>query len=164
MNKELRVKIYKYSVNQVTPRGKHINVFEKVIQSEMSYLELSDYISDKYIGFTINIEEVKEIETIGSTNKRTYMSYEKMHEHCMKLDFRLDYSKDEEFMKLIEMDRNLYDLKQKFSSRVYNEIKEDPKYKGIIEKTIKVELTRGGYDKVTLSGEVMLKDLNLVQE
>ena len=62
------------------------------------------------------------------------MSYEKMYEHYMKLDFRLDYSKDEEFMKLIEMDRNLYDLKQKFSSRVYNEIKEDPKYKGIIEK------------------------------
>ena len=56
----------------------------------------------------------------------------------MKLDFRLDYSKDEEFMKLIEIDRNLYDLKQKFSSRVYNEIKEDPKYKWIIEKTIKV--------------------------
>ena len=92
------------------------------------------------------------------------MSYEKMYEHYMKLDFRLDYSKDEEFMKLIEMDRNLYDLKQKFSSRVYNEIKEDPKYKGIAEKAIKVELTRGGYDKVTLSGEVMLKDLNLVQE
>ena len=158
------MKVYRYSVNQVTPRGKHINVFEKVIQSEMSYLELSDYISDKYTGFTINIEEVKEIETIGSTNKRTYMSYEKMYEHCMKLDFRLDYSKDEEFMKLIEMDRNLYDLKQKFSSRVYNEIKEDHKYKGIREKTIKVELTRGGYDKVTLSGEVMLKDLNLVQE
>ena len=158
------MKVYKYSVRQVTSRGKHINVFEKVIQSEMSYLELSDYISDKYTGFTVNVEEVKEIETIGSTNKRTYMSYEKMYEHCMKLDFRLDYSKDEEFMKLIEMDRNLYDLKQKFSSRVYNEIKEDPKYKGIIEKTVKVELTRGGYDKVTLSGEVMLKDLKLVQE
>ena len=158
------MKVYRYSVNQVTPRGKHINVFEKVIQSEMSYLELSDYISDKYTGFTINIEEVKEIETIGSTNKRTYMSYEKMYEHRMKLDFRLDYSKDKEFMKLIEMDRNLYDLKQKFSSRVYNEIKEDHKYKGITEKTIKVELTRGGYDKVTLIGEVMLKDLKLVQE
>ena len=158
------MKVYKYSVNQITPRGKHISVFEKVIQSEMSYLELSDYLAGKYTGFTVNVEEVKEIETIGSTNKRTYMSYEKMYEHCMKLDFRLDYSKDEEFMKLIEMDRNLYDLKQKFSSRVYNEIKEDPKYKGIIEKTIKVELTRGGYDKVTLSGEVMLKDLKLVQE
>ena len=158
------MKVYKYSVNQVTLRGKHINVFEKVIQSEMSYLELSDYISDKYTGFTVNVKEVKEIETIGSTNKRTYVSYEKMYEQCMKLDFRLDYSKDEEFIKLIEMDRNLYDLKQKFSSRVYDEVKEDPKYKGIIEKTIKVELTRGGYDKVTLSGEVMLKDLKLVQE
>ena len=158
------MKVYKYSVNQVTPRGKHLNVFEKVVQSEMSYLELSDYLVDKYTGFTVNVEEVKEIETIGSTNKRTYMSYEKMHEHYMKLDFRLDYSKDEEFMKLIEMDRNLYDLKQKFSSRVYNEIKEDHKYKGIKEKTIKVELTQGGYDKVTLSGEIMLKDLKLVQE
>ena len=82
----------------------------------------------------------------------------------MKLDFRLDYSDDEDFKKLIEMDRNLYDLKQKFSSRVYNEIKEDPKYIGIREKTIKVELTQGGYDKITLSGEVMLKDLKLVQE
>lgn len=158
------MKVYKYSVRQVTSRGKHINVFEKVIQSEMSYLELSDYLADKYTGFTVNTEEVKAIDTIGSTTKRTYMSYERMHEHCMKLDFRLDYSKDEEFMKLIEMDRNLYDLKQKFSSRVYNEIKEDPKYKGIKEKAIKVELTRGGYDKVTLSGEVMLKDLKLVQE
>ena len=157
------MKVYKYTVSQITPRGKHINVFEKVIQSEMSHIELSDYLSDKYIGFVVSVEEIKEIETIGSTSKKTYMSYEKMHEHCMKLDFRLDYSKDEEFMKLIEMDRNLYDLKQKFSSRVYNEIKEDPKYKGIIEKTIKVELTRGGYDKVTLSGEVMLKDLKLVQ-
>ena len=158
------MKVYRYSVNQVTPRGKHINVFEKVIQSEMSHIELSDYLSDKYTGFVVSVEEIKEIETIGSTNKRTYMSYEKMYEHYMKLDFRLDYSKDEEFMKLIEMDRNLYDLKQKFSSRVYNEVKEDPKYIGIREKTIKVELTRGGYDKVTLSGEVMLKDLNLVQE
>lgn len=158
------MKVYKYSVCQVTSRGKHINVFEKVVQSEMSYLELSDYISDKYTGFTVNIEEVKEIETIGSTNKRTYVSYEKMYEHRMNLDFRLDYSKDEEFIKLIEMDRNLYDLKQKFSSRVYDEVKEDPKYKGIREKAIKVELTRGGYDKVTLSGEVMLKDLKLVQE
>ena len=158
------MKVYKYTVSQITPRGKHINVFEKVIQSEMSHIELSDYLVDKYTGFTVNVEEVKEIETIGSTNKRTYMSYEKMYEHCMKLDFRLDYSKDEEFMKLIEMDRNLCDLKQKFSSRVYNEIKEDNKYKGIIEKTIKVELTRSGYDKVTLSGEVMLKDLKLVQE
>ena len=158
------MKVYKYSVNQITTRGKHINVFEKVIQSEMSYLELNDYISDKYTGFTVNVEEIKEIETIGSTNKRTYMSYEKMYEHCMKMDFRLDYSKDEEFIKLIELDRNLYDLKQKFTSRVYNEIKEDHKYKGIREKAIKVELTRGGYDKVTLSGEVMLKDLKLVQE
>ena len=158
------MKVYKYTVSQVTPRGKHINVFEKVAQSEMSYIELSDYLSDKYTGFTVNVEEVKEIETIGSTSKRTYMSYEKMYEQYMKLDFRLDYSKDEEFIKLIEIDRNLYDLKQKFTSRVYNEIKEDHKYKGIIEKTIKVELTRGGYDKVTLSGEVMLKDLKLVQE
>ena len=157
------MKVYKYSVYQVTSRGKHISVFEKVIQSEMSYLELSDYLAGKYTGFTVNVEEVKEIETIGSTNKRTYMSYEKMHEHYMKLDFRLDYSKDEEFMKLIEMDRNLYDLKQKFSSRVYNEIKEDHKYKGIREKAIKVELL-SGRDNVTLSGEVMLKDLNLVQE
>ena len=158
------MKVYKYKVNQITPRGKHINVFEKVVQSEMSYSELSDYLVDKYTGFTVYVEEVKEIETIGSTNKRTYMSYEKMYEHYMKLDFRLDYSKDEEFMKLIEMDRNLIDLKQKFSSRVYNEVKEDPKYKGIIEKAIKVELIQGGYDKVTLSGEVMLKDLKLVQE
>ena len=158
------MKVYKYTVSQITPRGKHINVFEKVIQSEMSYLELSDYISDKYTGFTVNVEEVKEIETIGSTNKRTYMSYEKMHEHCMKLDFRLDYSKDEEFRKLIEMDRNLCDLKQKFISRVYNEVNEDHKYKGIKEKTIKVELTQGGYNKITLSGEVMLKDLKLVQK
>lgn len=158
------MKVYRYSVNQVTPRGKHINVFEKVIQSEMSYLELSDYLAGKYTGFTVNVEEVKEIETIGSTNKRTYMSYEKMYEHYMKLDFRLDYSKDEEFIKLIELDRNLRDLKQKFTSRVYNEVNEDPKYKGIREKTIKVELTQGGYDKVTLSGEVMLKDLKLVQE
>ena len=157
------MKVYRYSVNQVTPRGKHINVFEKVIQSEMSYLELSDYLAGKYTGFTVNAEEVKEIETIGSTNKRTYMSYEKMYEHCMKLDFRLDYSNDEDFRKLIEMDRNLCDLKQKFTSRVYNEVIEDPKYKGIIEKTIKVELTRG-CDRVTLSGEVMLKDLKLVQE
>ena len=158
------MKVYKYSVNQITPRRKHINVFEKVVQSEMSYSELSDYLVDKYTGFTVNVEEIKEIETIGSTSKRTYMSYEKMYEHCMKLDFRLDYSKDEEFMKLIEMNRNLIDLKQKFSSRVYNEVIEDPKYKGIKEKSIKVELERGGYDKVTLSGEVMLKDLKLVQE
>ena len=50
------MKVYKYTVSQVTPRGKHINVFEKVIQSEMSYLELSDYISDKYTGFTVNVE------------------------------------------------------------------------------------------------------------
>ena len=158
------MKVYKYSVNQVTPRGKHINVFEKVIQSEMSYLKLSDYLTDKYTGFTVNVEEVKEIETIVSTNERTYMSYEKMYEHCIKLDFRLDYSKDEDFIKLIELNRNLCDLKQKFISRVYDEVKEDPKYKGIREKTIKVELTQNGYDKITLSGEVMLKDLKLVQE
>ena len=158
------MKVQKYSVNQITPRGKHINVFEKVIQSEMSCIELSDYLSDKYTGFVVSVEEIKEIETIGSTSKRTYMSYEKMYEHHMKLDFRLDYSKDEEFIKLIEMDRNLCDLKQKFISKVYNEVIEGPKYKGIREKTIKVELTRGGYDKVTLSGEVMLKDLKLVQE
>ena len=157
------MKVYRYSVNQVTLRGKHINVFEKVIQSEMSYLELSDYLADKYTGFTVNVEEVKEIETIGSTNKRTYMSYEKMYEHCMKLDFSLNYSKDEEFRKLIELNKNLIDLKQKFSSRVYNEVIEDLKYKGIREKAIKVELTRGG-NNVTLSGEVMLKDLKLVQE
>ena len=82
----------------------------------------------------------------------------------MKLDFRLDYSNDEDFIKLIELDRNLRDLKQKFTSKVYNEVIEDPKYKGIREKAIKVELTQGGYDKITLSGEVMLKDLKLVQE
>ena len=160
------MKVYKYSVQQVTPRGKHINVFEKVVQSEISYLELSDYLVDKYTGFTVNVEEVKEIETIGSTNKRTYISYEKMYEHCMKLDFRLDYSNDEDFRKLIELNRNLYDLKQEFTSRVYNEVKEDLKYKGIREKAIKVELTGSynGYANVTLSGEVMLKDLKLVQE
>ena len=157
------MKVYKYSVNQITTRGKHINVFEKVIQSEMSYLELSDYLVDKYTGFTVNVEEVKEIETIGSTNKRTYMSYEKMYEHCMQLDFRLEYSKDEEFMKLIELNRELIKLKEKFSSRVYNEVKEDLKYKGIREKAIKVELL-SGRDNVTLSGEVMLKDLKLTQE
>ena len=157
------MKVYKYKVNQITPRGKHINVFEKVVQSEMSYSELSGYLVDKYTGFTVYVEEVKEIETIGSTNKRTYMSYEKMYEHYMKLDFRLDYSKDEEFMKLTELDKNLIDFKQKFSSRVYNEIKEDPKYKGLREKTIKVELLSGS-GRVTLSGEVMLKDLKLVQE
>lgn len=73
------MKVYKYTVSQVTPRGKHINVFEKVIQSEMSYLELSDYLSDKYTGFVVSVEEIKEIETIGSTSKKTYMSYEKMY-------------------------------------------------------------------------------------
>ena len=73
------MKVYKYSVNQITIRGKHINVFEKVIQSEMSYLELSDYLVSKYTGFTVNVEEVKEIETIGSTTKRIYVSYEKMY-------------------------------------------------------------------------------------
>ena len=158
------MKVYKYTVSQVTSRGKHINVFEKVIQSEMSHIELSDYLSDKYTGFVVSVEEIKEIETIGSTSKKTYMSYEKMYEHCIDLNFNLDYSKDDEFIKLIELNRDLIKLKQKFSSRVYNEVKEDPKYIGIREKTIKVELTRGGYDKVTLSGEVMLKDLNLVQE
>lgn len=156
------MKVYKYSVSQVTPRGKHINVFEKVVQSEMSYIELSDYLADKYTGFTVNVEEVKEIETIRSTDKRTYMSYEKMYEHYMQLDFRLDYSNDEDFRKLIELDRNLCDLKQKFISKVYNEVIEDPKYKGIREKAIKVELIHGVYDKVTLSGEVMLKDLKLI--
>ena len=160
------MKVYKYSVNQVTPRGKHLNVFEKVIQSEMSYLELSDYLVDKYTGFTVNVEEVKEIETIGSTDKRTYMSYEKMYEHYMQLDFRLDYSNDADFRKLIEMNKNLIDFKQKFSSRVYNEVKEDPKYIGIREKVIKVDLLNSymGYANVTLRGEVMLKDLKLVQE
>lgn len=69
------MKVYKYTVSQVTPRGKHINVFEKVIQSEMSYIELSDYLSDKYTGFVVSVEEIKEIETIGSTSKKTYMSY-----------------------------------------------------------------------------------------
>ncbi len=158
------MKVYKYTVSQVTPRGKHINVFEKVAQSEMSYIELSDYLSDKYTGFVVSVEEINEIETIGSTTKRTYMSYEKMYEHCMKLDFRLDYSNDEDFRELIELNKNLCDLKQKFISKVYNEVIEDTKYKGIREKTIKVELTQGGYDKVTLNGEVMLKDLKLVQE
>jgi hypothetical protein len=157
------MKVYKYSVHQITPRGKHINVFEKVVQSEMSYIELSDYLADKYTGFTVNVEEVKELETIGSTNKRTYMSYEKMYKHCMKLSFNLDYSKDEEFIKLIELNRELIEFKQKFTSRVYNEVKEDLKYKGIREKAITVELL-SGRDKVTLSGEVMLKDLKLVQE
>lgn len=156
------MKVYKYTVSQITPRGKHINVFEKVVQSEMSYMELSDYFSDKYTGFVVSVEEIKDIETIGSTSKKTYMSYEKMYEHCMKLDFRLDYSKDEEFKRLIQLDRNLCDLKQKFISRVYNEVIEDTKYKGIREKTIKVEFNQGGYDKITLSGEVMLKDLKLV--
>lgn len=152
------MKVYKYSVNQVTPRGKHKNVFDKVIQSEMSYLELSDYLADKYIGFSVSVEEVKEIETIGSTNKRTYISYEKLYEHCMK--------KDEEFTKLIELNKNLGDLKQKFTSRAYNEVKEDSKYKEIGEKAIKVELTGSytGYANVNLSGEIMLKDLKLVQK
>ena len=77
------------------------------------------------------------------------------------MNFNLDYSKDDEFIKLIELNRDLIKLKEKFSSRVYNEVKEDPKYKGIIEKSIKVELMIGGYDKVTLSGNVRLKDLNL---
>ena len=153
--------VYKYTVSQVTPRGKHINVFEKVAQSEMSYIELSDYLSDKYTGFVVSVEEIKEIETIGSTSKRTYMSYEKMYEHCIDLNFNLDYSKDDEFIKLIELNRDLIKLKEKFSSKVYDEIKEDNRYKGIREKSIKVELMIGGYDKVTLSGNVRLKDLNL---
>ena len=155
------MKVYKYTVNQVTPRGKHINVFEKVVQSEMPYQELCIYLSDKYTGFTVFVEEIKEIETIGSTSKRTYMSYEHMYEHCMDLNFNLDYSKDDEFIKLIELNRDLIKLKEKFSSKVYDEIKEDHRYKGISEKAIKVELMKGGYDKVTLSGKVMLKDLNL---
>lgn len=66
------MKVYKYTVNQVTQRGKHINVFEKVVQSEMSYIELSDYLSDKYTGFVVYVEEIKEIETIGSANKNIY--------------------------------------------------------------------------------------------
>lgn len=73
------MKVYKYTVSQVTQRGKHINVFEKVIQSEMSHIELSDYLSDKYTGFVVSVEEIKEIETIGNTSKKTYMSYEKMY-------------------------------------------------------------------------------------
>lgn len=157
------MKVYKYTVNQITPRGKHINVFEKVVQSEMSYIELSDYLADKYLGFSVSVEEIKEIETIGGTDKRAYMSYEQMYEHCMKLSFNLEYSKDEDFKKIIEMNKSLNDLKQKFSSRVYKEVKEDLKYKGIREKAINVDLHRG-YEKVILSGEVMLKDLNLVQE
>ena len=155
------MKVHKYTVNQVTQKGKHINVFEKVVQSEMSYIELSDYLSDKYTGFVVYVEEIKEIETIGSASKRTYMSYEHMYEHCMDLNFNLDYSKDDEFIKLIELNRDLIKLKEKFSSKVYDEIKEDHRYKGISEKAIKVELMKGGYDKVTLSGKVMLKDLNL---
>lgn len=158
------MKVYKYIVNQITPRGKYINVFEKVVQSKMSYLELKNYLADKYIGFEISVEEIKEIETIGGTNKRTYMSYAPMSEHYMKLNFSLDYSKDEDFKKIIEMNKNLTDLKQKFSSRVYNEVKEDPKYKGIREKAITVELHRGYYEKVTLSGEILLKDLKLSED
>ena len=155
------MKVYKYTVSQVTPRGKHINVFEKVAQSEMSYIELSDYLSDKYTGFVVSVEEIKEIETIGSTSKRTYMSYEEMYEHYMELSFNLDYSRDDEFIKLIELNRDLIKLKEKFSSKVYDEIKEDNRYKGIREKSIKVELMIDGYGKVTLSGNVRLKDLNL---
>lgn len=159
------MKVYKYTVSQVTPRGKHINVFEKVIQSEMSHIELSDYLSDKYTGFVVSVEEIKEIETIGSTSKKTYMSYEKMYEHCIDLNFNLDYSEDDEFIKLIELNRDLIKLKEKFISKVYDEIKEDNRYKSIREKSIKVELIMiGGYDKVTLSGNVRLKDLNLIQE
>lgn len=77
------------------------------------------------------------------------------------MNFNLDYSKDDEFIKLIELNRDLTKLKEKFSSKVYDEIKEDNRYKGIREKSIKVELMIGGYDKVTLSGNVRLKDLNL---
>ena len=84
-----------------------------------------------------------------------------MNEHCIDLNFNLDYSKDDEFIKLIELNRDLIKLKEKFSSKVYDEIKEDNRYKGIREKSIKVELMIGGYDKVTLSGNVRLKDLNL---
>lgn len=155
--------IYKYTVYQITPRGKHINVFEKVIQSKMPYLEVSDYLIDKYTGLNINVEEIKEIETIGGTDKRTYMSYEHMYEHYMMLNFSLDYSKDEEFKNLIKINKELTDLKRKFSSRVYNEIIEDPKYQGVTNKNISVELT-GGYEKVTLSGEVKVKDLKLSED
>lgn len=77
------------------------------------------------------------------------------------MNFNLDYSKDDEFIKLIELNRDLTKLKEKFISKVYDEIKEDNRYKGIREKSIKVELMIGGYDKVTLSGNVRLKDLNL---
>ena len=84
-----------------------------------------------------------------------------MYEHYIDLNFNLDYSKDDEFIKLIELNRDLIKLKEKFSSKVYDEIKEDNRYKGIREKSIKVELMIGGYDKVTLSGNVRLKDLNL---
>lgn len=157
------MKVYKYTVYQITPRGKHKNVFEKVVQSKMSYSELGDYLADKYVGFKVSVEEIKEIETIRGTDKRTYMSYEHMYEHYMKLNFSLDYSKDEDFKKIIEMNKNLTDLKQKFSSRVYNEVKEDSRYKGIREKAITLELHRG-YEKVTLSGEVMLKDLKLSEK
>lgn len=157
------MKVYKYIVNQITPRGKYINVFEKVVQSKMSYLGLKGYLADKYVGFEVSVEEIKEIETIGGTDKRTYMSYEHMYEHYMKLNFSLDYSKDEDFKKIIEMNKNLTDLKHEFSSRVYDEIKKDPRYKGIREKDITVELYRG-YEKVTLSGEVMLKDLKLEKD
>ena len=157
------MKVYKYIVNQVTTRGKYINVLEKVIQSEMSYLELSGYLKDKYLGFNVVVEEVKEIETIGSIDKRTYMSYEQMHEQRMELNFSLDYSKDDDFKKLTELNKDVDDLKRKFISKVYDEVREDLRYKGIREKTIKVDLKRG-YEKVTLNGEVMLKDLKLVQE
>ena len=157
------MEVYKYVVNQITPRGKYVNVFEKVVQSEMSHTELSDYLKDKYYGFSVSVEEVKEIETIGNIDKRTYMSYEQMYEQCMQLNFSLDYSNDEDFKKLIELNKDLDILRQKFISRVYDEVKEDFRYKGIREKAIKVDLQRG-YEKVTLSGEVMLKDLKLVQE
>lgn len=154
------MKVYKYTVNQITPKGKYISVFEKVVQSKMSHSELSDYLKDKYYGFNVYVEDVREIETIGSTDKRVYMSYEHLYEHLMQLNFSLDYSKDEDFKKLIELNKDLNDLKQKFLSKVYDEVKEDLRYKGIREKSIKVDLQRG-YEKVTLSGEVMLKDLNL---
>ena len=156
------MKVYKYVVNQITPRGKYVNVFEKVVQSEMSHTELSDYLKDKYYGFNVYVEEVREIETIGNIDKRTYMSYEQMYEQCMELNFSLDYSNDEDFKKIIEVNKELDNLRQKFISRVYDEVKEDLRYKGIREKNIKVDLQRG-YEKVTLSGEVMLKDLKLVR-
>ena len=156
------MKVYKYTVYQITPRGKHINIFEKVIQSEMSYVELSDYLIDKYTGFNVNVEEIKVIETIGSTSKKTYISYEKMYEHCINASFNLDYSNDEDFNDILKRNREIEELKQKFRSKVLNEVKENPKYKGITIKSIDLKLSNK--DSVILTGEVMLKDLNLVQD